>query len=186
MFHHRLQRPPPCEKTTTESSESLCLRGSVPMSANNQYNKILPVQATEAGNFAPPKLPFGGGSSAEGIPQWQFDDFFGLNDLNQNYNYIDNSSSKADSNKMEDTDCSSILRALEVELDADDCLGQVPDSSSWAVPQISSPPTASGLCWPKHTNHHQIDTSAFVPDVCYSPMPDSYDSQQTLKRRRHF
>lgn len=174
----------PCEKIT-EAAESLC----VSVSENSQYNNVLPVQAAEVGDFAPPKLPFGGGSSADSIQQWQFDDFFGLSDLNQGYNYIDNNSSKADSNKMGDSDCSSILRAMEVELDSDDCLGQVPDSS-WSVPEIHSPPTASGLCWPKHHhnhNHHQIDTPAFVPDVSYSPMPNSYNSQQqTLKRRRHF
>ncbi|XP_071716222.1 B-box zinc finger protein 22-like [Rutidosis leptorrhynchoides] len=173
----------PCEKTT-ESSESLS--GTGPVFTNSQHNEISPVQVAEAGNFATPKLPLG--SSAESIQQWQFDDFFGLNDVNQNYNYIDDGSAKADSSKMANSHCSSILRALEVELDADDYLGQVPDSSSWAVPQISSPPTASGLCWPKHHNHnhHQIDTPTFVPDVCYSPIPNSYASQQTLKKRRQF
>ncbi|KAJ6416908.1 hypothetical protein OIU84_002736 [Salix udensis] len=38
--------------------------------------------------------------------------------------------------------------STEEEVDDEECLGQVPDSS-WAVPQIPSPPTASGLYWPK-------------------------------------
>lgn len=80
---------------------------------------------------------------------------------------------------------------MEVELDGEDCLGQVPDAS-WAVPQIPSPPTASGLCWPKGHPHHQhlAGSDTFVPDVCYLPMPNFYGSQQnntgTLKRRRNF
>ncbi|KAI3716213.1 hypothetical protein L6452_23392 [Arctium lappa] len=161
-----------------EAAESLCLPSSVPMSTNSQYDKVLPTHAAGSGDFGSPKSPFGGGSS---IQQWQFDEFFGLSDFNQNYNHVDNGSSRADSNKMGDSDCSSsILRALEVELDDEDCLSRVPDSS-WAVPQISSPPTASGLCWSKQHQHHQINSSAaaFVPDV-------SYHSQQTLKRRRQF
>lgn len=69
---------------------------------------------------------------------------------------------KADSGKRGDSDSSSILRSAEEELDDDKCLGQVPETS-WAVPQIPSPPTASGLYWPKNPQN-QYD-SAFVPDI---------------------
>ncbi|KAK9199232.1 hypothetical protein WN944_014420 [Citrus x changshan-huyou] len=69
---------------------------------------------------------------------------------------------KADSGKRGDSDSSSILRSAEEELDDDECLGQVPEAS-WAVPQIPSPPTASGLYWPKNPQN-QYD-SAFVPDI---------------------
>ncbi|KAM0017265.1 putative transcription factor interactor and regulator Znf-B family [Helianthus debilis subsp. tardiflorus] len=179
-----------------------------------------------------PEFRFGGGSLAE---QWHFDESFGLNDLNQDYDYIDDNSSKvrfffclflylwflnrnrkmnvswvgwlqkpllvyhvslvsvlADSGKIGGSDCSSTLKALEVEMDSEDCLGQVPDSSR-AVPQISSPPTASGLCWPKH--HHpgrrrrrhqgRIDPTTFVPDVCYSNISNLDHSQQQVKRRKY-
>ncbi|KAI3789523.1 hypothetical protein L2E82_02322 [Cichorium intybus] len=165
----------PCEEIP-DATQSLCLPSTVPKTTNTQSHKVLP------GDFSPPKLSYGGGSSTESIQQWQFDEFFGSTDLNPMYNYTDN-----DSSKMGDSDCSTILRALEVELDADDCFGQVPDLS-WAGPQICSPPTASGLGWPKQQRcHHQMNsTAAFVPDVCYNPMSDSLDSQQTLKRRRHF
>ncbi|KAJ9551516.1 hypothetical protein OSB04_015561 [Centaurea solstitialis] len=144
----------------------------------------MPVQAVGADAFR-------GGGSAESIQQWQFDDFLGLSDFSQSYNYIEDGSSKADSGKLGEWDGSPILRAMELEPDGEDCLARVPDAS-WAVPQISSPPTASGLCWPKdRPNHHQhqIDSAAFVPDVCYLPLPNFYASQQntdTLKRRRHF
>ncbi|KVI02136.1 B-box zinc finger protein 22 [Cynara cardunculus var. scolymus] len=178
-----------CDKIP-EAEKLQSLQGrSVPMSATSQFNKVMPVQAAGTVDFLFPKMPFAGGSSAESIQQWQFDDFLGLSDFSQSYNYIDNGSSKADSGKFGESDGSPILRDMEVELDGEDCLGQVPDSS-WAVPQISSPPTASGLCWPKDLPHHQhqIDSAAFVPDVCYLPVPNFYGSQQntgTLKRRRH-
>ncbi|KAI3702761.1 hypothetical protein L6452_28513 [Arctium lappa] len=179
-----------CDKISeAEKSQSLPGR-SVPMSTTSLFNKVMPVQAAGAADFQPPKMPFTGGSSAESIQQWQFDDFLGLSDFSQSYNYIDNGSSKADSGKLGESDGSPILRAMELELDGEDYLCQVPDAS-WAVPQISSPPTASGLCWPKDRLHHQhqIDSAAFVPDVCYLPVPNFYDSQQntgTLKRRRNF
>ncbi|KAI3784613.1 hypothetical protein L1987_43715 [Smallanthus sonchifolius] len=106
------------------------------MSATSQLNKVMPVQAAGAADFVPSKMPFTGGSSADSI-QWQFDDFLALTDFNQNYNYLDNGSSKADSGKLGKSDGSSILRAMEIELDGEDCLGQVPDAS-WAVPQMST------------------------------------------------
>nr|GMC74750.1 B-box zinc finger protein 22 [Ipomoea batatas] len=152
-----------------------------------QYNKVLPTQITEVGNFAPAKAPFAGGSAAGSIPQWQLDEFLGLNEFNQNYGYMDNNSSKADSGKLGDTDCSATLRVNEEELDGDECLGPVLDAS-WAVPQIPSPPTASGLYWPK-TNQNSFDSAVFVPDICYSPM-QNFDNPQPncsrMKRRRQY
>ncbi|KAJ0801552.1 putative transcription factor interactor and regulator Znf-B family [Helianthus annuus] len=127
----------------------------------NPVNKFMPV---EAGDFIPSKMPYTGGSSADSI-QWQFDDFLALTDYNQSYNYLDNDSSKADSGKLGESDGSPILRAMELQLDEEDCLGQVPDAS-WAVPQMSSPPTASGLSWPKDRprHHHQQEE---IPKACY-------------------
>ncbi|KAJ9537738.1 hypothetical protein OSB04_030471 [Centaurea solstitialis] len=187
-----------------EAAESLCIPSSAPESAHSRYDKALPTQDVGSGDFGSPKLAFGGGSS---IQQWQFDEFsnclisirtiikstmarqgYDMNftriyhsTLQQDEGFCEKFELTADSYKMGDYDCSSsILLALDVELDDEDCLSRVPDSS-WAVPQISSPPTASGLCWSKHHHHHQINSSAaaFVPDV-------SYHSQQALKRRRHF
>lgn len=164
---------------------------NVPVSTTSQVNKPMPAQAAEAGDFEPPKLPFSGGSSAESMQQWQFDDFLALTDFNSSYNYLDNGSSKANSGKLGESDGSPILRAMEIELDSEDCLGQVPDAS-WAVPEIPSPPTASGLSWPKTRPHHQRGTvsDTFVPDVSYLPMPNFYESQQNntgiFKRRRNF
>ncbi|XP_076891308.1 B-box zinc finger protein 22-like [Bidens hawaiensis] len=162
---------------------------AVQMSATSQFNKSMPaVQAAGAGDFAASKMPLTGSSSADSI-QWQFDDFLALTDYNQNYNYLDNGSSKADSGKLGESDWSPILRAMEIELDSEDCLGRVPDAS-WAVPQMGSPPTASGLSWSKSRphHHHQTGFDTYVPDVCYLPMPNFYGSQQntgSFKRRRN-
>lgn len=71
---------------------------------------------------------------------------------------------QADSGKLGDSDSSGFW-AAEEELDSE-CLGVVPDS--WTVPQLPSPPTASGLNWSKST--------AFVPDI--------YDSKSAKSRRQ--
>lgn len=175
----------------SETEPCPLLRKGVPSSLSGQLSGhciiVSPAQVNEAAGFAPPKLSFAGGTSAESIQQWQLDEFLGLPELNQNDGFMENGSSKADSGKLGDSECSPILRGLEVEFDGEECLGQVPDAS-WAVPEIPSPPTASGMCWPKN-QHRRVETPAFVPDVCYLPMPNLYSSQLSdsdLKRRRQF
>ncbi|KAM0070931.1 putative transcription factor interactor and regulator Znf-B family [Helianthus debilis subsp. tardiflorus] len=149
----------------------------------------MPVQAAGAGDFVPSKMPFSGGSSADSVQQWQFDEFLALTDFNQDYNYLTNGSSQADSGKLAESDGSPILGAMDVGAD---CLGQVPDAS-WAVPEMSSPPTAlQDLSWSKNRPHHQHRlgyNTTFVPDVCYLPTSNFYGSHQntnTFKRRRNF
>ena len=92
---------------------------------------------------------------------------------------------QADSGKLGESD-SSVLRAGEEELDDDECLGQVPDTT-WTVPQIPSPPTASGLCWPR-SSYSLSNYAASVPDVCYSSRmqnaPYSQSNSAISKRRR--
>ncbi|KAM7492502.1 hypothetical protein LguiA_035423 [Lonicera macranthoides] len=172
------------EKISEPESQSFS-RNIIPMSSSNQINRVLPVQGND---FAVTKLSFAGGTTGN-IQQWQLDELFGLTELNQNYGYMDNASSKADSGKIGDSDCSPILRSVEVELDAEDCLGQVPDAS-WAVPQMPSPPTASGLYWPK-TYEPSMENAAFVPDISCSRISNQYRSQSSggggnLKRRRQY
>ena len=76
---------------------------------------------------------------------------------------------QADSGKFGNSD-SPVLRSIQEEVgDDDDFLGRVPDSS-WTVPQVPSPPTASGLHWPKDPQYTS-DCALFVPDVCFSAGP---------------
>ena len=45
-------------------------------------------------DFAPVKMSFTGGSTAGSIPQWHIDEYIGLTDFNENYEYMGNGSSK--------------------------------------------------------------------------------------------
>ncbi|GAV60684.1 zf-B_box domain-containing protein [Cephalotus follicularis] len=162
------------DKISETKSYSVSRRGT-PMPLASDYNRVLPVHAAGVGQFTSRDVPYSGGSPATSIPQWQMDEFLGITDINPNYVYIDNGSSKAGSSKNADSDSSSILRSAADELDDDECLGQVPETS-WAVPQTSSPPTASGLHWPK--KFRKSDSGVFVPDICCSGT--------VPKRRRQF
>ncbi|KAM7279761.1 hypothetical protein ACFE04_006895 [Oxalis oulophora] len=177
-------------------------RRSPQMPMANEYNEILPAQA-QIGNdldFSSMRLPYAGGSTAGSTPQWHIDDFLGFSDIGQQYGYTDNGSSKllflveaknsivSDFNPVSicvsrhadsrgDSDSSYILRSAKEDLEDDECVGQVPESS-WAVPQIPSPPTASGLNWTKNfqTRH---DISFSVPDIYNS------SSVQNSPQSRH-
>ncbi|XVF04424.1 hypothetical protein REPUB_Repub05bG0081300 [Reevesia pubescens] len=176
-------KSPSSEKTSETKSNSTSKR-EAPMAFTGGYNEVLPSNVG-VGNSEETKVSYAGGSTAGSIQSWQMDDLFGLTDFNQSYGYMDNELSKADSGKRGDSDSSPILRSAEEELDDDECLGQVPESS-WAVPQMPSPPTASGLYWPKDS-HSQSDGVVFVPDICCSIAKNSFHSRHTgsiLKRRR--
>ncbi|KAK7244103.1 hypothetical protein RIF29_38921 [Crotalaria pallida] len=168
------------EKVSDTKSSSVCRKVST-MPQSSDCNEVVPAEVGVAGEFPPAKVSYGGGSTAGNISQWSFDEFLGLNDFSQNYNYIEGSS-KADSGKLEDSD-SPVLRSIEDEMedDDDDYLGRVPDSS-WTVPQIPSPPTASGLHWPK-VPQYSSDSAMFVPDKSFSHMQQPQNSSIFSRRR---
>ncbi|GMP49932.1 hypothetical protein CsSME_00016743 [Camellia sinensis var. sinensis] len=74
------------EKISETESRSVSRKGT-PMLLTGQYNKVSPVQVAGVGDFQPSKLPLAGGSTAGSIPRWQFDDYLGLADFNQNYGH---------------------------------------------------------------------------------------------------
>ncbi|XP_004294165.1 PREDICTED: B-box zinc finger protein 22 [Fragaria vesca subsp. vesca] len=125
----------------------------------------------------------GSGAGAGSVPQWPMEEFLRFADFDQSFGYMDNGSSKADCGKLGDSD-SSVLRSPEEELEDYECIGQVPELS-WMVPQVPSPPTSSGLYWPK-TYQNPLDSAVFVPDVNYSDMQNSLHYQQngTVSKRR--
>ncbi|KAJ6949997.1 hypothetical protein NC651_003847 [Populus alba x Populus x berolinensis] len=168
-------KSPSGEKTTLEMKSLPVSRRGTSMPLASPCNQVFPANVCGVGEFGPAKLPYSGGSAASSISQWQIDEFLELAEFNQHYGYMDNGSSKADSGKHGDSDSSAILRSAEEEVDDEECLGQVPDSS-WAVPQIPSPPTASGLYWPKSIHHS--DTAIFVPDICGSAVQNHRHCQQ--------
>ncbi|KAK2638668.1 hypothetical protein Ddye_026463 [Dipteronia dyeriana] len=170
------------EKVSETKSHSLSRRGT-PMSLTGEYNQVLPRNAGGGGDFTMTKVSFAGGSAAGSIPSWQMDDFLGLPEFNQNYGYMDNGSSKNDTGKRGDSD----IRSADEEHDDDECLGHVPETS-WAVPQVPSPPTASGLYWPKNSQN-QSDSAVFVPDIYCSASQNPYQYHLTgpgPKKRRQF
>ncbi|KAK9016630.1 hypothetical protein V6N11_079125 [Hibiscus sabdariffa] len=92
---------------------------------------------------------------------------------------------QADSGKHGDSGSSPILQSAEADVFDDECMGQVPDSY-WAVPQMPSPPTASGLYWPKDSQN-QSDGMVFVPDMSRSSAKSHFHSSHIgsiPKRRR--
>ncbi|PRQ30892.1 putative transcription factor interactor and regulator LIM family [Rosa chinensis] len=147
------------------------------------------IQLAEECKVAPSSvagMSFAGGSAAGSVPQWPIDEFLGFTDFDQSFGYMDNGSSKADCGKLGASD-SSILRSSEEEQEEYECIGQVPEIS-WMVPEVPSPPTSSGLYWPK-TYQNPSDSAVFVPDVCYSEMENPLHCQQNgtfSKRRRQF
>jgi len=135
----------------------------------------------------------GGGMSRKGtvseyfselLPLLRMDEFLNLPELDNGYSFDEAGSSRADnSNFVEEWTANSL--SME-EVNAENCLAQ--------VPEMPSPPTASGLYWPRRVIQHSkegkrredlaifgIDDASLVPDIgCRSSPPDSPLS----KRRR--
>lgn len=175
-------KSPSSEKTSETKSNSLSLMSaSIPL--GGEYNEIQPAN-DGVGNTALARASYAGGSVAGIITSWQMDELFGITDFNQSFGYMENSSSKVDIGKRGDSDGSPFLRSTDEELDDDERLGQVPDSA-WAVPQIPSPPTASGLYWPKDSRNLS-DAAAFVPDMYCSNINPFHSQGNGIasKRRR--
>ncbi|VVA95767.1 unnamed protein product [Arabis nemorensis] len=170
------------DKTTMET-KPFALPTSEPqkMDFDHHHHQLGVLPESKVGDQFSTKISFASSGSATGsIPQWQIDEIFGLTDFDQSYEYMENNrSSKADTSRRGDSDSSSMMRSAEEDAeDNQNCLG---GETSWAVPQIQSPPTASGLNWPKHFNNHSV----FVPDIYSStPYTGSSPNQKIGKRRR--
>ncbi|KAL8031971.1 hypothetical protein ABFX02_13G063100 [Erythranthe guttata] len=165
--------PPPINKTNAVSSST---------------NRSLPpvVQARVSDDVSASRLlpPYTGGSATGSSSQWQMDELFELGDGNQIFNFMDNDLCKADSGKLGDSDCSPILRDGDGEFDGDEFMVQVADTY-WTVPEMPSPPTASGLHWSKNPRNY-ADFAAFVPDISSSPLNNRHSNLDISKRRRRF
>ncbi|QCE10196.1 B-box zinc finger protein 22 [Vigna unguiculata] len=168
------------EKISDTKSSSISRKVST-VPQNSDYNELLPIEGGGVEGFPPAKESFGGGSTVGNISQWTIDEFIGLNEFSQNYDYMEEST-RADGGKLGDSD-SPVLRSGDEEMEEEEYLEHVPDSS-WTVPQIPSPPTASGLHWPKHPQYSS-DSLLFVPDISFSHMQHSQISSIFSRRRRH-
>ncbi|KAL5720400.1 hypothetical protein ACHQM5_013072 [Ranunculus cassubicifolius] len=180
----------PPSMVRTEEKVSRSIRTNSSMSTNGENNETLSRQVG-VGAVPSPKLSYSGGNTTESIPEWPFDDILGLADFSNGYGFMDHNSSKADSGKLGDSDYSLTPQAANEEFDLDEYSVKVPEMS-WIVPEIPSPPTASGLFWPKSFRNSLADSGVFVPDVCGSS-PQNFHRQQTngangaiAKRQRRY
>ncbi|KAK7317842.1 hypothetical protein RJT34_02412 [Clitoria ternatea] len=151
------------EKMSDTKSSSISRNvSSMPQPSN--FNESLPLQTVRVEEFSPTKVSCAGGYTAGSVSQWPFEEFLGLNEFGRNYDYVDRTP-KGDNGKLGSSD-SSVFRSGEEEMDDGDFLRHVPDSS-WTVPQIPSPPTASGLYWPRDSRFTS-ENIVFVPDISFS------------------
>lgn len=128
-----------------------------PVSSVAPCDGALPVHTNGTGNFAPSRLQLVGGSAAGVIPQWQFDEYIGMGDLNQNYGYMDYGPSKANDEKLGESAGSAFLKDADAEVAGDECFSTEAPDTCWAVPQVPSTPTASGLHWPMKSIQNPFD-----------------------------
>lgn len=185
------------EAITSFDSDQSSSKGRVPESAEKTWHKAIPSmpfseEAKEAfpsqvgtnGDLATTKSPlpgspmFGIGS----IPDWPLNEFFGFPDLNHSYGFAEHYSSKVDSGKLGSSEGSPPYYCIGEGLDADECLGQVPEIP-WTVPEISSPPTASGLHWQRNLYYPSEENTLFVPDIS-SSQDTQFHARATGPKRR--
>ncbi|CAL4896202.1 unnamed protein product [Urochloa decumbens] len=133
-----------------------------------------PRHAEPASRAAPKRSPrapaFGQSCVAGGVMDWPLGEFFrGVSDFNGGgFSFGESGTSKADSGKLGGSAGGSpYYRSSSEDRDANELYGQVPEIQ-WSVPELPSPPTASGLHW-QHGGGGP-DNNAFVPDIC---SPDS-------------
>uniref|UniRef100_A0A0D9WDS0 B box-type domain-containing protein n=1 Tax=Leersia perrieri TaxID=77586 RepID=A0A0D9WDS0_9ORYZ len=104
-----------------------------------------------------------------GMMDWPLGEFFGgFSDFNAGFGFGDSGTSKADSGKLGgSTDGSPYYRSSsEDDRNDDELFGQVPEIP-WSVPELPSPPTASGLHWQRRpaAGHAAGAAPDTVPDI---------------------
>lgn len=118
------------------------------------------------------------------IPGWPLLELLGVTDVNQNFGFMDQGSTKDDSMKLEDSGWSPIYRAATTEdVDIGECLGLVPEIQR-TVLEIPSSSPASGLFCPRDfQNNILADNSAFVPDVSLQKLNQNQLNQPKCRRQ---
>lgn len=170
----------PLDKEQSSSTTAVSLsKGNPSVSVSEEVTEVFPSQGELVAN----KAPFPGSTMFGGLPDWPLNEFFGFSDSNQSYGFMDHYSSKADSGKFGSSEGSPPYYALGEGLDADECWAQVPEVP-WRVPEIPSPPTASGLHWPKNLNYPAEENTMFVPDISSSQGTLQVRARATGTKRR--
>ncbi|MQM06655.1 hypothetical protein Taro_039484 [Colocasia esculenta] len=154
---------------------------SLPLSGDK--NEVFS-QVSMNGSLPASRTAFFDGAMNTSMFDLPIDDLFGM-DFNQSYGFTGHESPKADSGKLGSSEASQFYCPADAEQDLE-CESHVPDITQWAVPEIPSPPTASGLNWPRNF-HHSAERSVFVPDVCASSFQDPprhHQSPSAVKCRK--
>ncbi|XP_047059609.1 B-box zinc finger protein 22-like [Lolium rigidum] len=206
-------QPPPCHKKRSPTplygdgdidwpaGPDVGITGSLPdwSVIDDQFGSCSPAMrpAEPAVIKAPPKKIHRGPVTAASaalfggsMPDWPLDEFFGFAEFNSGFGFAENGTSKADSGKLGSPNRRSLSSSSSgaATQNAQEFFGQVPEVHWSSVPELPSPPTASGLHWQGDPHYGSSDTAAvFVPDICSPENPfrcfaAAGDSQ--LKRRR--
>ncbi|KQK19605.1 B-box zinc finger protein 22 [Brachypodium distachyon] len=175
----RSEEPPP--KYLSEGSPTLLLSSQTTTAFSNQMNK----DSDRAYN-----LPFSGGNGSDSLPDWHVDEFFSNSEYGPNLGFAEHGSSKGDNAKLGSAGGSPQCRLAE-GLFAEDLLGQVPGfvaEDPWVVPEVPSPPTASGLYWQGNLRYPVYDHAMFVPEIpsLQSSQNHFTASDGSKRRRREF
>uniref|UniRef100_A0A0E0DX30 Coenzyme Q3, methyltransferase n=1 Tax=Oryza meridionalis TaxID=40149 RepID=A0A0E0DX30_9ORYZ len=124
-------------------------------------------------------LPFTGGNGSDSLHDWHVDEFFS----NSEFGFAEHGSSKGDNAKPGSAGGSPQCRLAE-GLFVEGLLGQVPDNP-WTVPEVPSPPTASGLYWQNNLLCPSYDSTMFVPEISsLENSQNNFTVSAGLKRRR--
>ncbi|WOL02067.1 B-box zinc finger protein 23 [Canna indica] len=157
-------------------------RNSIPMSSP-KTNGASSSQIAKDGGLMGNKSPVSGFSMPGTPMDWSLDEYFGFPEFNQNFGFTEQNSSKADSGKLGSSEGSPLYCSMDDNHDSNKCLGEVPEFP-WMVPEIPSPPTASGLNWQRNWHYPAPDNAAFVPDICSSHSPNYLSAAVPSKHRR--
>ncbi|KAF7099354.1 hypothetical protein CFC21_100992 [Triticum aestivum] len=172
----RLAEPPP--KYLSDGNSKLLLSNQTTTALSNQMNR----DSGRAYN-----LPFSGGNGSDSLPEWPVDEFFSNLEYGPNFGFTEHGSSKGDNAKLGSAGGSPQCRLAE-GLFAEDLLGQVPGFDAedpWVVPEVPSPPTASGLCWQGNLHYPVYDGAMFVPEApSLQSSQDNFAASAGFKRRR--
>uniref|UniRef100_A0ACD5WA10 Uncharacterized protein n=2 Tax=Avena sativa TaxID=4498 RepID=A0ACD5WA10_AVESA len=173
----RLTEPPP--KYLSDGSSKHFLSSQTTAVLSNQMNR----DSDPAYN-----LPFSGGNGSNSLPDWPVDEFFSNIEYGPNFGFTEHGSSKGDNGKLGSAGGSPQCRLAE-GLFAEELLGQVPGldgDDPWVVPEVPSPPTASGLCWQGNLHYPVYDNAMFVPEIrsLHQSSQDHCTVSSGFKRRR--
>lgn len=155
---------------------------SISMSLSGEKNEATSSLMNRNGSLPASRNAFPDDTMSGSMFGWPFDDFLVTN-FHQNHVFAGHESSKADSGRLGSSEGSQFCHPVDAEQDPE-YESEVPDISEWNVPEIPSPPTASGLNWLRNPINF-TENSVFVPDVCASSSRDAPRLRRSSSAIKH-